>query len=374
MRLIHLADYGGPYTGSFIPMLHAVLSAGRSRGWPVEAVFSQTAEQYDWLHEFTDDDIPVRFVPTDSRRKLHTWLIDLLNESVEPTILHTHFTAFDIAAATASRRRKDTAVFWHVHSFLHANPIARIRNIVKYAFAGRLVSGILCVTPEIATNVKRRLGPADRVMFFHNAIDTDRFPMIDKAQRSSARTELGLPDGPRILMHFGWYWYAKGGELFLESVKLLLDQEDEEIVAVTIGGGDLAKNLGKEIGLSDSLYVLKPIESVQSLYAAADLFVSTSHSEGMPFSVMEALSSGLPVVATDIPGHASIGKELEACRLTSIEPRAVADGVRTMLGRDSESTQEATDTARRWVVDHMDISVWSERLIDLYERTLSKPS
>ncbi len=372
MRLIHLADYGGPYTGSFIPMLHAVLSDGRSRGWHVEAVFSQTVEQYDWVREFTDDDIPIRFVPTDSRRKLHAWLVDLLNESSDPTILHTHFTAFDIAAATAARRRQNTAVFWHVHSFLHTNPIARIRNIVKYSLAGRYVSGILCVTPEIATNVKRRLGPADRVMFFHNAIDTDRFPMISAEQQASARTELGLPSGPRVLMHFGWYWYAKGGELFLESVKLLLEQGDEEIVAVTIGGGDRAKNMGREIGLSDSLYVLKPIDSVQTLYAAADLFVSTSHSEGMPFSVMEALSSGLPVVATDIPGHASIGKELEACRLTSVEPQAVADGVRATLDCDSESTLEAANSARKWIVDHMDISVWSDRLIDLYDRTLKK--
>ncbi len=373
MRLIHLADYGGPYTGSFIPMVHAVLSAGRSRGWPVEAVFSQTAEQYDWLHEFTDDDIPVRFVPTDSRRKLHAWLVDLLNERSDPTVLHTHFTSFDIAVAMAARHRQNTAVFWHVHSFLHTDPIARIRNIVKYALAGRLVDGILCVTPEIANNVKRRLGPADRVMFFHNAIDTDRFPLIDQEQRASARTELGLPSGPQILMHFGWYWYAKGGDLFLESVKLLLEQQGEEIVAVTIGGGDRAKSLGKEIGLGDSLYVLKPIDSVQALYAAADLFISTSHSEGMPFSLMEALSSGLPVVATDIPGHASIGKELEACRLTSIEPQAVADGVHAMLNRDSDSTQETAASARRWIVDHMDISVWSERLIDLYGRTLSEP-
>ncbi len=374
MRIVHLADYGGPYTGSFIPMLHAVLSAGRSRGWPVEAVFSQTAEQHDWVHEFTDDDIPVRFVPTDSRRKLHTWLVDLLNESKDPTVLHTHFTSFDIAAATAARRRQNTAVFWHVHSFLHTDPVARFRNIVKYALAGRLVNGILCVTPEIATNVKRRLGPADRVMFFHNAIDTDRFPMRGQEQRASARTELGLPDEPPILMHFGWYWDAKGGDLFLESVKLLLEQLDKEVVAVTIGGGDRANNLGTEIGLGKSLYVLDPTDHVQKLYAAADLFVSTSHSEGMPFSVMEALSSGLPVVATDIPGHASIGRDLEACQLTSVEPKAVADGVRAMLNRDSASTAEAAATARKWIVDNMDISGWSERLMDLYERTLSEPS
>ncbi len=370
MRIVHLADYGGPYTGSFIPMLHAVLSAGRSRGWPVEAVFSETAEQYDWLHEFTDDNIPVRFVPTDSRRKLHAWLVDLLNESKDPTVLHTHFTSFDIAAAMAARRRQNAVVFWHVHSFLHTDPIARFRNIIKYALAGRLVKGILCVTPEIATNVKRRLGPADRVMFFHNAIDTDRFPMLGQEQMASARTELGLPDGPRILMHFGWYWDAKGGELFLESVKLLLEQVDDEIVAVTIGGGDRAKNLGREIGLGKSLHVLDPTDHVQNLYAAADLFVSTSRAEGMPFSVLEALSSGVPVVATDIPGHAFIGHELEACQLTPPEPRAVAENIHAMLNRDMAA---ATAAAHQWVEDQMDLSAWSENLIDLYERTFNEP-
>ena len=106
MRLIHLAGYGGPYPGSFIPMLRAVMGAAARRGWDCEAVFTPTSRDRAWLGEFEQDSIPYRFSPESaSRRELTGWVADLLAERDGPAVLHTHFTRFDVAAALAGEKR-----------------------------------------------------------------------------------------------------------------------------------------------------------------------------------------------------------------------------------------------------------------------------
>ena len=58
VRLIHLAGYGGPYPGSFIPMLRAVMGAAERRGWSREAVFTPISRERVWLGELDEDGFP----------------------------------------------------------------------------------------------------------------------------------------------------------------------------------------------------------------------------------------------------------------------------------------------------------------------------
>src|SRR5689334_10084323 len=169
VKLIHLADYGGPYAGSFVPMLRAVLGAGRAHGWEVEAVFSEVARGRPWLSELDSDGIPYRFASVDAR--------DPVSELMGGgrTILHAHFSHFDLACARVGRRRHDAVVFWHVHSPLAPGLKACTRNAVRFRLLSRGVASILCVAPDLERAVLRRLGPRTRVEFFPNAIDTRRF-------------------------------------------------------------------------------------------------------------------------------------------------------------------------------------------------------
>jgi glycosyltransferase EpsD len=53
----------------------------------------------------------------------------------------------------------------------------------------------------------------------------------------------------------------------------------------------------------DQIRFLGYVSDIQELYAACDTCVSTSHSEGLPFNILEAMACGLPVIASDIKGH-----------------------------------------------------------------------
>ena len=143
---------------------------------------------YGWVSELAEIGVPITFLDPGSRRELPAAIGTLIADD-GPTVLHSHFTRFDIPAVAAARRAANTSVLWHIHSPQKPELAVRARNVVKYGLIGRRTFRILCVAPDIAADVRRRGGPADRVEFFPNAIDTSRFTPAgsERARRRACR-------------------------------------------------------------------------------------------------------------------------------------------------------------------------------------------
>jgi glycosyltransferase involved in cell wall biosynthesis len=373
MRLIHLAAYGGAYPGSFIPMVRCVLEEGRQRGWSVEAVFSQSASERTWLGQLRDAGAVCHFVPDGHRDQIRA-VRDLV-AGQEPLILHTHFASFDVSTTLAARRRSNAIVFWHKHGALCSDMRARLRNTAKMALLARDVEEILCVAPNVAADARRCLAPSRRVALVPNAIDLERFPLPTPAQRRSARAALALPLDAAIVLHFGWDWERKGGDLLLGAIAALLRRaETRRVIALTVADHDIVSEAAQSLGIAEHVRALPPSDDVTALYAAADLFAAPSRSEGHPFAVAEAIASGLPVVASPIPGHEMIASSLRTCTIAPLQEIAFADAIAAQLALPAGEREPMQAIDRQRIVDEMDIRPWSERMLNRYEQALRRRS
>jgi glycosyltransferase involved in cell wall biosynthesis len=352
-------------------MLRGVMRAARDRGWSCEAVFGPVAKDRVWLDELRDDGIPFRIAPSNARSDISRLVRSLLAESDEPTVLHTHFTSFDIAAASAAAGHGATSVFWHIHTPHHDSLTMRARNRMKYALLGRRVERMLCVSSELAEVVVKRGAPESRVEFLHNAVDVDRFRLLETEEREIARLRLGMPTEQPLLVHFGWDWDRKGGDLFMQAVRELRCR-GVEAVGVTVGGGDPARRLRDELDLGHAVHVLEPTDDVRTLFAAADIFLSPSRAEGTPYSVMEALSSGTAVVASDIPGHQLMGSGIASCVITPHDPVAIAAATEQLIDRDDHEVAADALASHLWMRQHLHLPKWSAGLVDRYEHALAR--
>ena len=363
MRIVHLADYGGPYSGSFIPMLRAVNDAVVQRGWSFEAVFTEVAAERPWYGELEVGGITVRVAPEAGRKALGTWLEHLLAERAQPTILHTHFTRFDLPAVAVAHRHDGVAVVWHLHSQLRSNPTAMLRNTMRLALAGRRVDAILCVSDEIRRAARWRLAPNNRLVTFPNAIDLERFlPAATREERERSRARLGIPVGLPLLVHFGWDWERKGGDLFVSTVNEL-SQSGLNVIGLSVGGGDSARAASARLDLGDRVLIVEPSDDVRGLYAAADVFVSPSRAEGMPYAVLEALCTGTPVVISNIPSHVQLAGQVVGCTMAESRPQAFAEAIRHTLGTHVERGAPVDITG---LLPSLDLHGWANRLTDLY--------
>lgn len=360
-RVVQLADYGGTYPGSFVPMLHAVSRAVRSRGWEVHLAFTEDARGRPWAPQLEADGIPLHFLPRTGVRELAA-RVAALGEGADRVLFHTHFTTFDVPAVIAARRFDEARVVWHLHSHVRTEPRVKLRNVLKYLALRGHVDAILGVAPDVAETARRRGAP--NVRYFPNAIDTGSMPPVRPDERAAARARLGIT-GEVVLLHYGWDWHRKAGDLFVDTVALLRDR-GHDVVGISVGAT-------KEAG-DGRVRVVPPTGELRGLLAAADVFVSCSRAEGMPYSVAEALAAGIAVAATAIPGQVALCEGLSGCRLAGLDAGAIANAVEQLLARDEAAVRADTMTARQRMVERHDLEPWSHDLVELYERLLSGSS
>lgn len=154
----------------------------------------------------------------------------------------------------------------------------------------------------------------DEIHVIHNGLlprardSTDEQIVSRPLARSSVRTELGLAANARLIITVARLCLEqKAHDVLLKAIDRLRSAEDLHFVWVGTGEDELAlRRQVDALALSRRLTFLGYRSDVRRLLSASDAFVLPSHFEGMPFSVIEALACGCPVVATRVGDLADI--------------------------------------------------------------------
>jgi len=367
-RLIHLAAYPNTHAGSFIPFVRAVLAKAAERGWDTAAVFPPGVEESEWRADLEALGTELYFVPPE-RRAATGWLRGALRAGDGPVAVHTHFTGYDLGAAIAARGVPDAHVYWHVHTVLSEAAGTRLANRVKFSLVGPRLDGIFTPAADVAAELVRRGAPAAKVEVVPNAIETARFPLPAPGAKATARRDLDLPADAEVLLHFGRDWRIKGGDLFLDALARLL-AEGRPAWGLINQGGEAAAAAAAARDLGARVRIVGVRSDPAELFHAADLLVSSSIGETMPFVVTEGLSSGLPVVASELAGHRYMAERVDNCVTVPSDPAALAAAAARFLDRDPAETEAAARRANEWIGEHLDVAEIAELLFDRYARDL----
>jgi len=189
-------------------------------------------------------------------------------------------------------------------------PTGRVARGVKRAIGalyGR-ADAIACISHELEREALRCGVPRDRVHYFPNAIDMTHFRPATPGERDAARTEWHLPPDRVVCLFVGRLSLEKGLDDLLEAwrqmqpVDALLVIAGPDMTGHAWDVGVSGRAFVERHGLTGSVRFVGPVTDAASLIRTADLVVQPSHFEALGLSAIEALASGVPVVASAVGG------------------------------------------------------------------------
>ena len=212
----------------------------------------------------------------------------------------------------------------------------------------RLASGLVVLNREQFDKFAKT-SQRDKIHWIPNGVDIDRFYPPTAAQRAAARKRWQVPDGEKMILFVGSIVPPKGVDTLVSAFIDVqrLHSNCSLYLAGPIDGAEekpgrnhyvqSLQALIEEQNLGTKVHFLGRISDVAELMRAADVFVLPSLAEGMPNVLLEAMASGLPCIASDIPGNREV----------------VVDGLNGVLFRAGDN-KALSMCLKRWLTEPTD--------------------
>lgn len=217
--------------------------------------------------------------------------------------------------------------------------------------------------------------PEEKIRVIHNGVDTRKFqPAQDKRK---IKEELGFNPNDLAIVSVGRLYARKGLFTLIESMPAVVKRfKNAKFIISGKGQSDEMRKLlnhADRIGVKDSIIFTGyyPDKKLPKLYQAADVFAFSTFYEHHPFAVLEALSTGLPVVTTSVGGiPETIDSGKNGFLVEPFNPKQFADRILYLLEHPAEAS-EMGSLARKTILERFDWRIVVKDVLKVYDEALS---
>ncbi len=346
--VLHICNYAAAYKGGFINSLEFLRKDIQKDG--VEQVYlfpyrALSTNAKEWIEELRRDGATV-YIQTDSFVKN----ISLLKRIVKTHKVRKIFRHFNDLYMDIIMRVfcPSIPVVRFFHCIYSASGVSH--KIRKMIYKNDIFVG---VSQTVADDVSKKFSNR-KVDILENSISFDRLSKIDPFERTEKISCLTM----------GYNCRVKGVDLTFEAFKRLNGKYDVTLyVVVASHAEELEEEIKKHFGKQPEwLIVLPPTENIGTYFHNTDIFLSPSRSEGLPFSVFEAMYCGCLAIASDIP-------QLVTDKVSTIRyfrSEDVSDYTRvlseTIEDVNSPEAQEEILIAKNEIEANFSMQVWCDRV------------
>ncbi len=275
----------------------------------------------------------------------------LKRERFDLVSVHTSLAAFVVRLGLLLAGKGETRVVNTVHGYLFDEKTGFLKRLLlllpELLFRGLTDRVVVMNDWDQAFAEKYRLG-REVVRIPGVGVDFTRFI---PGGREELRRTLGLEPRDVLLLYPAEFSGRKNQRFLIRALRKL----PERVFLALPGRGALLEDCRRQaasLGLERRVFFPGQLSELGSWYAAADVSVSASRYEGLPFNIMEGMYAGNPVVASRVKGHTDLVKVGEGGFLYAWnDEEEYLDCVRTLL-KDESLMRSMGERNRRAVLDH----------------------
>lgn len=200
--------------------------------------------------------------------------------------------------------------------------------------------------------------------FVQNGVNCDKFKPIEKEGKEKYRKELGIKPGEKLFIILGGIHKRKNNEM---AIRVLNELHHLNAIFMIIGDGPERLSLQEQVINDKIIFTGRTKEPVKYLQTA-DALISCSRAEGLPNSVLEALSCGTPCILSDIGPHKELIENTKAGTIFDLNDdetlrRCICDAINW--------TDEPSKVAREIALQKFDRRIVARNYENLYKNSLN---
>jgi len=295
--------------------------------------------------------------------------MEKLLREVHFSLVHVHTPVAAFVTRLACQRTNTHPVLYTAHGF-HFYKGAPLKNWLLYynmeKLAARWTDGLITINKQDYEVAKKfRLRKNGRVFYVPGVgvnVDTTqrRAAAVDRSMR---RRELGIDDKSTVIITVGELNANKNHTQVLRALSKLRKTNFHYLIVGT-GEDELKlKKMVKELSLQNKVSFLGFRKDIPELLTVSDVFILTSRREGLPKAILEAMTVGLPIIATNVRGNRDLvlnGKNGLLVSLDDVDQTATA--IEQLMG--SKDLRNAMGEKSKELVGQYDL----QSIIPLMER------
>jgi glycosyltransferase involved in cell wall biosynthesis len=370
MKVLHLISSGGMYGAESVVATLASNLQNRGEDTIVGVFDNAHRPKNDASDRIEKAGVKVIRIPCSGRADgLTVRAIRKLIRTEQIDILHSHGYKADIYGYLATRRLRIPIIATrHNQRGLRHTLAIRLYEFLDILFLRRF-NAVAAVSDLIAEELLRAGVAPRKVTVIGNGIDVSRFvgasPTLSEELNKEQRLLIGTAG--RLIPQ-------KGIEYFLMAASEVLKTFPTLLFGI-VGEGPhrpaLERSM-KDLGIERNVVFTGPRSDMPNIYASFDVFVLPSLEEGMPMTVLEALASGLPVIATKVGAVEKLVFPNQTGILVQPgEAAGLAAALISLIG-NPELRVRLGQNGRSLVQNEYSSSVMSQRYLRLYEELLNE--
>jgi sugar transferase (PEP-CTERM/EpsH1 system associated) len=290
----------------------------------------------------------------------------------EVQVVHTHGWLTLLYGSVAALLARVPVLINGEHGTFHLD---NFRRRATYRALSFLVHRYVAVSFSLEQKLRRIIAHGrERILCIPNGVDVQRFSPRSEAEVAALRSSLGLPAGALVIGSVGRLEPVKNYQMLLR-VFARLSLEEATLQCVLVGDGSLREalaGLARELGVADRVHFTGKVDQPHQAMHLLDLFVSSSLSEGMSNTILEAMACGMPVVATEVGDSGHLVREGETGFLVPSEDAPGLEHAIKKVLSNAVLRREMGTRARASAVESYGISRMIDRYQELYFKSISE--
>ena len=242
----------------------------------------------------------------------------------------------------------------------------------------RRADHLVCIGRDLEREALRAGMPRERVHYLPHGVDLKRFRPPMPGERDRLKAEFGWPADRRVVLFVGRLSLEKGALDLLDAWRLaavpdaMLVLVGPDMVGHRWDAGAPGRAFVAAHGLRNTTRFEGAVSDPAPFYRAADVFVQPSHFEALGNTAIEAMASGLPVIASGVGGLADFCVDEQTALLHEPRsPQSLAAALTRMLD-DAALRTRLSDAGRRTVTEQFELRALLDRYARLIESTVER--